>query len=65
VTRHTWLRHPARTIPTPPPCPAGTRYASQALAVAALHGRVGYSGLEDVLCPHGCGGWHHQERSSR
>ena len=33
MTRHTWLRHPARTIPAPPPCPAGARYASQALAV--------------------------------
>jgi hypothetical protein len=57
-----WLPHPARTIPAPPPCPAGTRYPTQLIAVTALHGRVGDSGFDAVPCWLGCGGFHHQPR---
>lgn len=53
-----WLPHPARTIGPPPDCPAGTRHASQTIALAALRPRVGDSGMHAVPCPLGCGGWH-------
>ncbi|MBC2903174.1 hypothetical protein [Streptomyces cupreus] len=58
------LPHPARTIGRRRRCPAGIRYRTKALALAALHGHVGDSGQEAVPCGLGCGGWHHQRRSS-
>lgn len=59
MTRHAWLPHPARAIPPPRPCPAGTRYATHELALAALLHGLGNHRLDAALCPLGCGGWHH------
>lgn len=58
MTGRAWLRHPAKTI-HPPACPAGTRYTSQALALAALTHGYGNPQLAATACTHGCGGWHH------
>lgn len=64
MTRHAWLPHPARTIPAPAACPAGTRYTSHTLAYAALLHGLGNHQLDTAPCQLGCGGWHHQPRSS-
>lgn len=50
--------HPARTIPAPPPCPAGDRFASRALAQQALLGSNAPIHLTPTRCSLGCGGWH-------
>lgn len=58
MTRRAWLRHPARTIPAPPPCPNGPRYSSPTLALAALLHGLTHTSLEPVECDLGRGGWH-------
>jgi hypothetical protein len=62
MTRRAWLPHPARTIPAPRPCPAGVRYATELIALAALRAHTGDSGQEAAPCWLGCGGFHHRPR---
>lgn len=53
-----WLRHPPRTIPART-CRGRPRFASVALALAALSASVGDAQLTAASCDQ-CGGAHHQ-----
>lgn len=58
MSARSWLRHPPRAIPARS-CPTQPRFASVALALAALPASVGDARLTAASCDR-CGGAHHQ-----
>ena len=64
MTARRWLRHPARTIGTRPPCPHGQPYATEQHARAALTHGLAPTSLQPAPCTTpGCG-WHNEPEAA-
>ena len=65
MTARRWLRHPARTIGTRPPCPHGQPYATEQHARAALTHGLAPTSLQPQRCTTtpGCG-WHNEPEAA-